>query len=102
MKNKIRDSKWSKEVMALYGNKCPCCGKIASGGPHHIIPRENKNTRWIIQNGIATCNSLHRLFEGNKVERDNAILAYVGLKKYFILLGISEGIVSNVKYKEIK
>ena len=102
MSNAARDKRWSAAVMKKYGGRCPCCNKKANGGAHHIIDRSNLKTRWLIANGIATCAVLHRMFEGAKSLRENAIENYVGLKKYYILEAIAEGLVLNNKYEEIK
>ena len=64
MKNSIKrkDSLWSKAVKKNYKGMCPCCGS-PYGSSHHIIPRDNRLTRWVIENGIYCCNEFHRAFE---------------------------------------
>ena len=102
MMDKERDRRWSKAVNKKYAGKCPHCNKKAVGGIHHIIPRNELKTRYLITNGIATCNELHRMFEGNQVQRDYAISRYVSWKRFYILESIASGLVANKKFEEVK
>ena len=61
-----QESRWKKLVKEKWKGRCPHCGKTPNGGVHHIIPRGCKRTKFILENGILTCYTLHRLFEKNK------------------------------------
>ena len=101
MVDKKRDKRWSDTIRRRGNNLCPCCGRKATAGVHHIVPRENQRTRYLIINGINTCESLHRMFEGDKEDRDKAIGVYVGWKRYGVLEAISTGMVENKNYEEV-
>lgn len=102
MVDKKRDKRWSEEIQKRNNGKCPCCAKPALAGAHHIIPRENMRTRYLIINGINTCNNLHRRFEDSKEIRDATIERFVGWKRYGVLEAIANGMVDNARYEEVK
>ena len=101
MKNKTlrRDSDWSKAVREKFKNKCPHCN-LETGSSHHIIPKDNKLTRWIIENGIYCCNKLHRAFEekyrGESLKRK--VDFYTDKGRYRKLELISRGISRPVSF----
>lgn len=101
MIDKARDARWSKEVMKTTKGICLHCGKKATG-VHHIIPRSIIKLRWILQNGIPTCNILHRMFEGNKYERYKAIKKYVSMKRYGELWKYAHRDEKNKIFQEVK
>lgn len=83
------DSIWREKVREKYNNKCPHCNS-KDASPHHLISRKNRRTKWVVENGIFSCNILHRLFEtkrGN--EKRQLIKNYVGEERYSILIAIS-------------
>ena len=51
---------WSKVVKERDGNVCVICGGNERLNSHHIIPRENKDLRFIVENGITLCPSHHK------------------------------------------
>jgi len=63
-KNKGIDGKldvaWAKLVKLRAGNECEYCGTTSKKlDSHHIFSRQNKATRWDVNNGIALCASHH-------------------------------------------
>jgi hypothetical protein len=55
----MADSLWSISVRSDWNWKCAVCG----GGPcdaHHLIPRANEATRYLLENGIALCRRCHQ------------------------------------------
>lgn len=52
---------WSLAVKARDDNKCVVCGDTKLLNAHHIIPREIKELRFKIENGISLC-PLHHQF----------------------------------------
>jgi len=55
-----KDKEWSKKVKERDGNKCVICDREDYLHAHHIIPRERKELRWDIDNGISLCVSHHK------------------------------------------
>lgn len=87
------DDKWSEEVAKKYNHKCIHCNSPLASS-HHIIPRQCKKTRYILECGIYCCNSLHRIFEGKKGKKKQleAIRIFVGIQRYENLDKIRKGI----------
>lgn len=62
------DKLWSIAVRNNYHNRCVKCGGKATAS-HHIESRIHKNTRWLIDNGIAVCCPCHlHFFHGKPAE----------------------------------
>ena len=51
---------WSLAVRNRDNNKCVVCGSSKMLNAHHIIPRENKDFRFDINNGISLCVLHHK------------------------------------------
>jgi len=51
---------WSIDVRARDGNKCAVCGTDKFLQAHHLIPKEIRESRFEIDNGIALCPSHHK------------------------------------------
>lgn len=54
------DREWSKLVRDRDNNKCVVCERAEKLNAHHIIPKENKETRHALINGISLCPLHHR------------------------------------------
>lgn len=102
MVNKARDKRWSQEIRKRNGGLCPHCNKPGKAGAHHIIAREVQATRYLVINGVNTCEWLHRQFEGTKEERDDAISRFVGWRRYGLLEAIASGLVTNARLEEVE
>ena len=61
-KVKICDNLWANAVKKRAGFKCEYCGKDSSIQSHHVIPRTNYATRYMIENGVALCYRHHFYF----------------------------------------
>ena len=57
---KKRDREWSLKIKELLDNKCVICGDTKILHAHHLIPREIKETRWDLENGIVLCPKHHK------------------------------------------
>ena len=57
---KKKDKEWADTVKSKYGNKCALCNSTIRLNTHHIIPREIKLTRHLVENGIALCPRHHK------------------------------------------
>lgn len=51
---------WSIKIRDRDGNKCRICGAVKYIHAHHLIPRENKEFRFDLDNGIALCAKHHK------------------------------------------
>lgn len=58
--NVRKDKEWSISVKINCNNQCVICGEIRRLNAHHIIPREFKETRWVVENGVALCPRHHK------------------------------------------
>lgn len=52
--------RWAKRVKDRDSNKCVICGSERRPNAHHLIPKELKETRYNIDNGITLCPKHHR------------------------------------------
>ncbi len=58
-----KDKIWKEEVIKSYGmkeKKCVICGNKKMVNIHHIIPKEIKEFRWDIENGVPLCPKCHK------------------------------------------
>lgn len=100
---RLRLVRWSRAVADTYGNKCPHCNDPV-GSSHHIIGRVNRSTRFVLENGIYVCNTLHRLFEKDGNTHRDMVKNYVGVIRYVKLCRISRGLLTKerARYHEIE
>ena len=54
------DKEWAIKVKLKDNGKCIVCGATQHLNAHHIIPRQLKNTRYDLDNGISLCPKHHR------------------------------------------
>lgn len=57
---KRKDKEWANRVKLNCNNMCSICGSKNRLNAHHIIPREFKETRWLVENGVALCPRHHK------------------------------------------
>ncbi len=57
---KKKDKQWAIDVKVEFGNKCVICPGTNRLNAHHIIPRQIKELRWEILNGVALCPKHHK------------------------------------------
>lgn len=57
---KQQDKAWSLAVKERDNNKCVYCGETKMVNAHHLIPRENKFFRHLIENGVTLCQKHHK------------------------------------------
>ena len=61
-KVKVCDELWAKAVKKRANNQCEVCGKTTSLQSHHVIPRTNYATRFMLENGTCLCYKHHFYF----------------------------------------
>jgi 5-methylcytosine-specific restriction endonuclease McrA len=53
------DKEWADAVKDRDGRKCVICGETERLNAHHIIARENHETKFDIENGLSLCPKHH-------------------------------------------
>lgn len=74
------DREWAKAVKEKFGNKCIICGATKMLNAHHLIPRQIKEFKYDIRNGVALCPKHHR-FSFELSAHQNPIMFIAWLKK---------------------
>ena len=69
------DKNWSKDVKLRDNNKCAVCGSTSFLHTHHIIPREFKESRHDVNNGITLCANHHKYSLEISSHRNSMIFA---------------------------
>jgi hypothetical protein len=67
-----KDKAW-REAIKLRDKVCLICSRGEYLDCHHIIPRENKDFRWDIDNGILLCKNHHKWSRVNSPHRNPLI-----------------------------
>ena len=57
---KEKDKEWSGQIKTRDGYECQICGNTFAPNAHHIIPREIKEYRYDLDNGITLCVNHHK------------------------------------------
>ena len=57
---KLKDKEWQLLVKTRDENKCIICGRNDILHVHHLVPREIKEYRWLIYNGVTLCPAHHK------------------------------------------
>jgi len=78
---KKKDKEWSIEVKTKFNNKCAFCEAIRYIQAHHIIPREIKEFRYEILNGIALCPKNHKW--GFESAHRNPLLFFMKMEELY-------------------
>ena len=55
-----KDKLWREAIKLRDSNECVICGSTNYVHTHHIIPRELKEYRWNVDNGICLCAKHHK------------------------------------------
>ena len=74
------DKEWAKAVKERDGNMCVVCGETERLNAHHIIVRENHETKLDVQNGISLCPT-HHFFNRQISAHNNPIGFLMWLEK---------------------
>lgn len=57
---KEKDKEWALNIKNRDAWRCMICGDAFHPNAHHIIPRENKEYRYELDNGITLCTKHHK------------------------------------------
>ena len=91
MKLTIEDKAWAGEVKDRDNWKCVICGNKFRPNAHHIIPRQLKETRHLVMNGITLCPKHHRFsFELSAHQNPLAFFMWMKEKRSYQLRCVME------------
>ena len=74
------DKDWANAVKERDGWKCVVCGDTNRLNAHHIIVRENHETKFDVQNGLSLCPT-HHFFNRQISAHNNPIGLFMWLEK---------------------
>jgi 5-methylcytosine-specific restriction endonuclease McrA len=78
---KVLDEIWAKQIKTRDGYECVICGNVFAPNAHHLVPREIKEYRYDLNNGITLCVNHHKF--SRKLSAHNAPFAFhLWLAKY--------------------
>lgn len=94
-----QDKEWALSVKRRDENKCVICGETSRLNAHHIIVRENDDTKLDINNGISLCPK-HHFFCRKVSAHNNPIGFFIWLKKnrpnqYYYIIEKMENILND-------
>lgn len=78
---KEQDKKFALDIKARDEFKCVICGDLKNLHTHHILPREQKDVRHALLNGITLC-CLHHKFSLKISPHKNAFEFFVWLAEH--------------------
>ena len=81
LKLTAEDKAWADAVKDRDGRRCVICGSPERLNAHHIIARENHETKYEIMNGISLC-TLHHFFCRQVSAHNNPIGFFIWLEKH--------------------
>ena len=74
------DKAWALKIKERDGFKCIVCGSDHYLNSHHLIPRERKDTKFDINNGVTLCVK-HHMFSREISAHNNPIAFFFWLEK---------------------
>lgn len=74
------DILWAKTVKTRDNYQCVICGSNEKPNAHHIIPRENKEYKLNIDNGITLCVKHHK-FSRDISAHNNPLAFFIWLER---------------------
>lgn len=78
---KEKDTQWAIDIKNRDCWACVICGSEFKPNAHHIIPRENKEYRHDLDNGITLCTKHHK-FSRIISAHNNPMAFFLWLQKY--------------------
>jgi hypothetical protein len=78
---KLKEAKWSTDIRTRDDWSCVICGTQFHTNAHHIIPRENKQYKFDLDNGITLCTKHHK-FSRIISAHNNPMAFFLWLQKY--------------------
>jgi hypothetical protein len=78
---KEKDKIWADMIKARDDWSCVICGNQFKPNAHHIVPRENKDFRHCLNNGVTLCTKHHK-FSRIISAHNNPMAFFLWLQKY--------------------
>ena len=75
------DTAWANSVKTRDGWACVICGSQFRPNAHHIIPRENHDFKYDIDNGLTLCPK-HHMFSRIISAHNNPLAFFAWLEKF--------------------
>jgi hypothetical protein len=80
LKLTAEDKEWADKVKDRDGRRCVICGSTERLNAHHIIVRENHETKFEVSNGLSLCPK-HHFFCRQVSAHNNPIGLFMWLEK---------------------
>jgi hypothetical protein len=81
IEQKEKDLVWANSIKERDKWSCVICGSEFHPNAHHIIPRENKDFRHELNNGVTLCTNHHK-FSRLISAHNNPLAFFLWLEKY--------------------
>jgi hypothetical protein len=75
------DKDWAYQVKKRDGFSCVICGSLIRPNAHHLIARENKETKLDVDNGLTLCPR-HHFFCRQVSAHNNPLGLWIWLERY--------------------
>ena len=75
------DEAWATTIKARDNWRCAICGNDYAPNAHHIVPRENKQFRYELDNGISLC-LVHHKFNRVISAHNNPFAFFLWLQRF--------------------
>ena len=79
---KEMDYIWADTIKHRDNYSCAICVSTFHPNAHHIIPRENKQFRYLLDNGLTLCTSHHK-FSRRISAHNNPFAFFLWLQKFY-------------------
>jgi predicted restriction endonuclease len=80
LKLTAEDRDWARKVKERDGFVCVICGERERLNAHHIIVRENHETKFDVENGLSLCPT-HHFFNRQISAHNNPLGLFIWLEK---------------------
>jgi len=82
---KIKEKEWATAIKTKYNFSCAICGNAYKPNAHHIIPREHKEFKFDLDNGISLCTKHHK-FSREISAHNNPLGFFLWLERFYLPL----------------
>lgn len=82
LEEKLAEKKWANDVKSFFNFSCAICGSAYKPNAHHIIPREHKQYKFCLDNGISLCTKHHK-FSRVISAHNNPFAFFLWLERFF-------------------
>lgn len=75
------EKEWADAIKTRDGWACVICGSLYSPNAHHLIPREHRAYKFLMDNGVTLCTKHHK-FSRVISAHNNPMAFFMWLEKY--------------------